>query len=140
MAFQRGRPKYGNHKVSKDGVTYDSAGEAKRFADLTLLNSLGKIRNLQRQVNFDLFGKGGNKICAIRWDFAYFEGNTSVVEDWKGVKTPEFKIKEKLFLDNYPGYELRLSGPWKKIEDTERAKSRAKYAQKKMLAMMGDKA
>lgn len=140
MTWQRAKSKYGSTRTEVDGVTFDSKGEARRYTDLLLLNVAGKIGNLERQVSFKLYGMGRTLICTYRADFVYFEDNKRVAEDFKAIRTSEFKLKQKLFIDNYPGVELRLTGDWLKIENKARAKSRAKYAQKKMLAMMGDKA
>jgi len=138
MTWQRGKSKYGSKRTEVDGVTFDSKGEAKRYTDLLLLNVAGKISRLERQVRFKLYGRGGAEICTYVADFVYFEDNKRVAEDFKAVRTADFKLKAKLFADNYPGVELRLTGDWQRIEDKARAKSRAKYAQKKMLALMGD--
>ena len=46
--------KYGAIKTTLDGITFDSAREASRWGQLVLLQRLGKIRDLQRQVPFRL--------------------------------------------------------------------------------------
>lgn len=120
------RRKYGNIKADIGGSKIDSRGEAKRFAELQLLEKLGEIRELNRQVKYDLCGAGGTKVCRIIVDFTYWEGNQFVAEDFKGMETKDFLIKEKLFKDNYPGVEFRKSGPWEKIRDKRNAKARAK--------------
>ena len=131
----RKRPKYGNKKtVMADGTKVDSKGEARHYAGLLLLQEQGIIRQLERQVRYKLYGRGGNEICALVVDFRYFEGNQLIVDDWKGVRTPDFNIKFKLFQDNYPGVLFRLSGPHQKIRDKANAKERAKRAAKKISA------
>ena len=55
-----------------------------------------------------------------------------VAEDFKGVETKDFLIKEKLFKDNYPGVEFRKSGAWQKIRDQRNAKLRAKRAAERL--------
>lgn len=133
MTWRVRNGKYGNRKsVSAAGETFDSAGELKRWNELLLMQNAGLIRNLRRQVPYELFGLGGMKICVYKTDFDYFEGQCHISEDFKGVRTAEFILKEKLFKDNYPGNSLRLTGPWRKIEETRNAKARAKYAQKKL--------
>src|SRR5690606_7274739 len=42
-------------------------------------------------------------------DFEYKEDGRLVVEDTKGFKTKDFRIKEKLFRKRYPDIELRLT-------------------------------
>lgn len=80
--------KYHSKKVVKDGVTFDSQKEYKRYCELLLLEKAGEITNLQRQVKFvlipaqyepDIIGKrGGRKKgkliereCSYIADFVY---------------------------------------------------------------------
>ena len=60
----------------------------------------GTIRNLELQVRFNLV-VNDQKICAYVADFQYERENKdgfwcNIVEDAKGVETPEFKLKKKL--------------------------------------------
>ena len=52
------RSKYGNRKTEIDGLTFDSAKEAKRWGELKLLERAGRIRKLRRQVSYDLLVNG----------------------------------------------------------------------------------
>lgn len=56
MAVQevKKRSKYGNRKVVRDGIKFDSEREAARFAELKVLRAMGKIRDLRLQANFTL--------------------------------------------------------------------------------------
>lgn len=109
--------KYKNEKVTVGGVEFDSKKEARRFQELLLLQLAGKITDLQRQVKFilipaqrepDIIGpKGGRKPgkllereCAYLADFVYIDKATGekIVEDTKGIRTPEYIIKRKLML------------------------------------------
>jgi hypothetical protein len=98
------RPKYGNRKVVRDGITFDSAKEARRWSELLLLEKAGAIQNLQRQVKYQLIpsqkiaGKVVERACSYVADFVYVRGGETIVEDTKGVKTPEYIIKRKLML------------------------------------------
>lgn len=82
--------KYKSKKVVKDGVTFDSIKEYKRFCELSSLEREGKITNLRRQVKFvlipaqyepDIIGsRGGRKKgkliereCSYIADFVYEE-------------------------------------------------------------------
>lgn len=92
--------KYRARKTAYGGSVYDSAKEAKRAAELELLQRAGKIRNLRRQVKFTLqegFLYEGRKIRAIEYiaDFVY-EADGLIIEDVKGYRTPEYKIKAKM--------------------------------------------
>lgn len=107
--------KYRNKKVVRNGITYDSQKEANRHAVLKLLERSGKISNLQRQVKFilipaqyepDTIGKRGGvkkgklieRECSYIADFVYEENGKKVVEDTKGFRTADYKIKRKLML------------------------------------------
>jgi hypothetical protein len=96
--------KYRAHKVTYDGVTFDSRLEHRRWCELQLLERAGEISDLQRQVHFELIpavrGKGGKieeRPVVYIADFVYkdHDGN-QIVEDAKGAKTREYIIKRKL--------------------------------------------
>ena len=48
------RSKYNARKTEIDGIKFDSAKEAARYAELKLLRDAGKIKDLQLQVPFVL--------------------------------------------------------------------------------------
>lgn len=112
--------KYHNKKIKVDGIIFDSKKEAVRYKELKILEKAGIIHDVQRQVKYVLipaqyeptssvYVKGNNKgkpkkgklierECAYYADFVYTENSKTVVEDTKGVKTPEYIIKRKLML------------------------------------------
>lgn len=99
--------KYHNDKVEVQGVKFVSKKEARRWAELRLLERGKKISDLQRQVKFELIptqrdGEGKVIERAVNYiaDFMYYdvEKGKIVVEDTKGFKTPEYIIKRKLML------------------------------------------
>ena len=119
MAVQevKKRSKYGNRKVVRDGIKFDSEREAARFGELKVLQAMGKIRNLRLQANFTLV-EGyttieGRRIkpMVYRADFVYERAtdpdrNGTVywlreVEDAKGAKTKDYLLKKKLMQDKF---------------------------------------
>lgn len=109
MTIQRGemaalvRPgsKYNAKKTTVDGIQFDSAKEAKRYTRLRDMQEAGEIQNLRLQVPFELlpsFECDGVKYRGMRYiaDFVYVRNGKQVVEDTKGVKTAEYKLKRKL--------------------------------------------
>ena len=107
--------KYNNRKVRRDGLTFDSKKEHKRYNELLLLEQAGEIANLRRQVKFVLIptqrepsqigtrggvkkGKLLERECAYIADFVYTENGKIVVEDTKGLRTKDYIIKRKLML------------------------------------------
>lgn len=114
---QQKKSKYGNRKVVRDGIKFDSEREAARFSELKVLRSMGKIRNLRLQTNFTLV-EGyttieGERIkpMVYRADFVYERAtepdcNGTVywlreVEDVKGMRTKEYQLKKKLMREKY---------------------------------------
>ena len=114
---QKKRSKYGNRKVVRDGIKFDSEREAARFSELKVLRAMGKIRDLRLQANFTLV-EGyttieGERIkpMVYRADFTYERAaepdcNGTVywlreVEDAKGMKTKDYLLKKKLMQDKY---------------------------------------
>jgi hypothetical protein len=77
------------------GQKFDSRGEARRYVDLTLLLAAGEIAELERQIKYPL-EVNGVKVADYVADFRYREGKRVVVEDFKGVRTPVYRLKKKL--------------------------------------------
>ena len=92
--------KYGNIKtVTSDGIKHDSIKEANRWCELNLLLRAGLIQDLQRQVRFELLPKQeGERAVYYIADFVYTENGIKVVEDVKGMKTKEYRLKKKMLL------------------------------------------
>lgn len=105
--------KYKNQKTQIDMYVFDSAKEAQRYRELTLLERAGEISNLELQPRFLLqesFKKNGKTYRKIEYiaDFKYTEKDKTIVEDVKGLQTEVFKIKHKLFEKKYPDMELKI--------------------------------
>lgn len=109
MSWQR-RGKYNASKVTVDGIKFDSRREANRYLKLKELELSGEITDLQRQVRIEIqpsFKHKGKTIRAIHYiaDFTYRDSSGIIhIEDSKGFKTPEYKLKKKLLL--YRGIEI----------------------------------
>lgn len=112
-----GGNKYHAKKTSVDGITFDSAKEAKRYTVLRDMERRGEIHALQMQVPFTLIpaqktpsGKT-ERAVVYRADFCFTDAdNHMVVEDVKGYRRGAgyavFRIKAKLMLYRY-GIEIR---------------------------------
>ncbi len=93
--------KYHNEPTVFEGVTFDSGIEAARASDLTLLLKSGEIIMLAYHVRF-LVSPEGSKPIYYEADFVYLTKDLKpVVEDTKGVRTKEYRIKKKLFEGKY---------------------------------------
>ena len=85
---------------------YASVKEARRAAELKLLEKAGQIRNLREQVRFELIPKQGKeRACSYVADFVYDElpddsgfRCLTIIEDVKGIRPREYIIKRKLML------------------------------------------
>ncbi len=92
------KSKYGAKAVRADGVFFASKKEYQRWCQLKILQDLGEVRDLARQVTFHL-KVNGFLICKYIADFTYTtKDDTRVVEDAKGFPTVDYKLKKKLML------------------------------------------
>lgn len=102
LTEKKKRSKYGNEKVTVDGMLFDSKREAGRYGELKMLLAAGEIRGFVRQHPFPL--PGGKKYIA---DFVVFENDGHyVVEDAKGYQTDEYKSKRRQMRE-YLGLKIR---------------------------------
>ena len=92
--------KYNNTKIRVDGRLFDSKAESARWQELQLLERAGEIKELERQVEYELIPKQkGERAVKYIADFRYVDHDgKTVVEDTKGVKTPVYILKRKLLL------------------------------------------
>lgn len=105
---KRGCTKYRNKVVNNVFGRFDSVKEFKRYLLLREEEKCGRIRNLQRQVKFELIpkqtdskGKLLERACYYIADFVYDRQGKQVVEDVKSritVSVASFVIKRKLML------------------------------------------
>ncbi|MBR3466535.1 MAG: DUF1064 domain-containing protein [Bacteroidales bacterium] len=110
------KQKYRNKKCEFQGHVFDSALEMRRWIVLKDAERRGEITNLQRQVEYVLIpdqyrteivhlktkDKYVEKLIERRVsyyaDFVYRKGDLTVVEDTKGLRLADYKIKRKLML------------------------------------------
>jgi len=134
-----GKAKYGNKKVVQDGITFDSAIEARYYDHLKHQQAQGVVTAFELQPRFVLlpkFEKNGKKYREIGYnaDFTvhYADGHTEVV-DIKGMVTQQFGLRKKLFEYRYP-HELKLltyskiDGGWITHDELKKARKARKEA------------
>jgi len=98
--------KYKNIKVPdpRGGRDFDSILEGKHGVEYYMMEEKGLIQKVERQHPFVLH-------AGIKWvcDFllTHLDGSLEAV-DSKGVETPEFKLKKKLFLKDYPHIKMTI--------------------------------
>ena len=100
-ASPKKRNKYGAVKTGG----HASQKEHERANQLKLMQRAGLICNLREQVKFVLIptqhdpqGNLLEKECSYYADFVYDKDGVTVVEDTKGFRTPEYRLKRKLML------------------------------------------
>jgi hypothetical protein len=104
--------KYFAKKTVAMGLKFDSKWEAERWGQLKSMERAGIVTQLERQIRYDLT-INDIKICSYIADFRYLLEEENglfklVVEDAKGILTPEFKLKKKL-MKAIHNIELHLS-------------------------------
>jgi len=104
--------KYKSKITEIDGIKFASKMEANRYTELKEMQRENKISNLELQPSFLLqesFTRDKKKYRPIVYvaDFRYKIGDKVIVEDVKGFKTPEYKLKKKLLLYKYEGFEFK---------------------------------
>lgn len=113
MFFKKSKTATKYKAVKTDG--YDSKRESQVAKRLHEQEDKGEIKDLQEQVRFELLAKQKDKDGKVAYravnyiaDFCYYdkEGIYHVV-DVKGMKTPVFALKEKLFFNRY-GYKIEI--------------------------------
>lgn len=94
--------KYHNEKTKVGNITFDSKHEADRYFSLRLLERAGIIKNLARQVRYEIVPKSeyGRALYYVA-DFVYEENGKTIVEDAKGVKTDVYRLKKRLVAEKF---------------------------------------
>ena len=95
------RNKYNAQPQMVDGIRFDSKREAKRWAELKLLERAGEISNLKRQVPIKLEGRDRplttrtGRQMRLTVDFQYTDNRTglTIFEDSKGVPTRDYEVR-----------------------------------------------
>ena len=101
MKLGRRKNKFSAQRTTLNGVQFDSRREAKRWAELCLLEKAGEIADLRRQVPLELEGRDGplltrtGRRMRLTVDFAYTDLRTglTVYEDAKGMPTRDYEVR-----------------------------------------------
>ncbi len=98
-------PKKHNKYGAKRTGVHASQKEHERANELKLMQRAGLISNLREQVKYvliptqrDAVGTLLEKECSYYADFVYDKDGVTVVEDTKGFRTAEYRLKRKLML------------------------------------------
>lgn len=97
--------KYGNIRVTIDGIKFDSKKEARYWLVFKEMETRGEISNLERQVKYTFPCPTGlvrhtksNRPVTYVADFVYEKNGMKVVADAKGIRTQDYKLKAAMML------------------------------------------
>ena len=101
--------KYHNKRVEYDGMKFDSIKEKNYYMKLKLLEKYGIIKDIRRQVKYELqasYEINGKKVRSINYyaDFTYIEGDKKHIVDVKSEATRKdkvYRLKKKMFEYKY---------------------------------------
>lgn len=128
--------RYGAHKCEINDIVFDSVLEGMYYAYLLTLKRQGYVKTIENQVTYVLqegftHKISGKKIRPITYiaDFVITDQDGEIlVVDVKGKKTPEFRLKEKMFLNKFPDIEFvcvqwdNVTKEWRTLDEIEKAK------------------
>jgi len=106
----RRKNKFSARKTVFDGEVFDSAKEARRYAELLFLQSTHAIAHLRRQVCYELqpamVDGNGDKQRAITYtaDFVYQRDGKTIIEDVKSpptAKSESFRVRWRMLLHKF---------------------------------------
>jgi hypothetical protein len=104
------RSKYGACPTVVDGIRFHSAGEARHYQELKLLERCKQIEHIRLQPRFALHA-GGKLIGHYVADFQYWDvaRRDWITVDYKGVWTSLSKWKIKHYVAEY-GHTIEIKG------------------------------
>lgn len=100
----RKHQKYRNRVINTEEGRFDSEAEYRHWCHLKIRQRVGEIKELRRQVVFELIpaqkrpSGGTERACNYVADFVYKEDGQTVCADVKGCATGEYIMKRKLML------------------------------------------
>lgn len=137
--------KYNAKKSEYKGIKFDSKAEMEYYKHLELLKEMGEVSWFDMQPEFTLLGgftdNFGRKHLPIKYraDFlVHYTDAPPVVIDIKGMETPDFKLKRKMYCARFP-LELKLiayskiDGGWIETDELKKARKLRKKAKEAKL-------
>lgn len=116
------RHKYRAIPTTVDGIRFASKLEATRYRELRLLERSGQISGLRQQIVYPL-EVCGHTVASYVADFDYYDHEGAfIIEDVKGMRTPVYRLKKKLFEALYD--ETITEWPARPVRRTRRVSAR----------------
>ncbi|XIH25773.1 hypothetical protein C1N73_29730 (plasmid) [Priestia aryabhattai] len=148
LSINQTKSKYGANKIDINDIKFDSMLEANYYLHLLKEKAQGTIINFDLKPSFILqpsFKKNEKKYHPIKYiaDFSVSlpSGETLII-DTKGVITPDFKIKQKLFEYTHPHLALKVIkyvesyGGWIEYDYWLKEKNKRKKEKKKPYSLL----
>lgn len=105
--------KYRNHKITTDGIPFDSMDEARYYMYLDKKKAAGEVLDYELQKKYILLdsfrSSEGKLIRAVTYtvDFLIYHIDGSIeAVDVKGYATQQGDLRRKLFMSRYPDIKL----------------------------------
>lgn len=97
--LSQGKHKYGAKRTEVNGISFASKGEAGLYEMLWALERVKRISGLRVQEKIYLT----RARILMKPDFAYEVNGRTEYAEYKGMETPEWKLKRRLWLAYGPG-------------------------------------
>jgi hypothetical protein len=123
------------HNLDIEGIRFDSKMEAEYYLILKTELEKGSIASLTLQPKYIL--QDDPKIQYVAdFEVMHLWGEVETI-DVKGMETPAFKMKKKLFAKVYEDRKLTLitkhNGQWRELDELKKEKAERKKAERKLL-------
>lgn len=102
-----GRSKYRNRPCRAHGRFWASQRELAVYRELLALQQAGQVSVITCQPRYELHPRPERIVYVPDFVVRYTDGQVEVI-DVKGMETPVFKLKAKLFRTKYPTLPLRI--------------------------------
>ncbi|MCK2000055.1 DUF1064 domain-containing protein [[Brevibacterium] frigoritolerans] len=144
LMLNQPKSKYGANKIVINDIKFDSMLEGNYYLYLLNEKEKGSILDYELKPSFVLqpsFKKNEKRILQIKYiaDFKIFlPTGEIIIVDTKGVVTPDFKLKQKMFEFKYPELSLKVLkyvesyGGWIEWDDWVKEKKRRDKEKKKI--------
>jgi hypothetical protein len=102
---EKRRHKFGAVRTEVDNISFASKKEARRYGELKILETAGKIACLELQPEYEMHGIHGDKVGVYTADYRYLDLETgeTVVEDVKSkaTRTTAYRLRKRMVEAEY---------------------------------------
>lgn len=106
---QDNKTKFGSRKLLINNLTFDSETEYYRYLELKILEKYGIISDVKFHDKEDRLLIVSNPDVRYFPDFSYVINGEKIIEDTKGMQTPDFIIKKKIVISKIRSGEFNFT-------------------------------